>query len=134
VLDAMMGTREDETSSVLFSSHNTLEVEQISDFITFIYGGQIVESRDKESFMDGWRRLRLTNMNNRRLPELSNIREVREAGRLCAVTVTNYDETVPGRFIAAGLTVDAVETLTLEEIFLSNVSYAKASQTQETTR
>ncbi len=126
VLDAMMSTLEDETRSILFSSHNTLDVEQISDYITFIHGGQIVESRDKDTFMDGWRRLRLTNMNNRRLPEMSNIREVRQSGRLCAVTVTNYDESIPSQFVAAGLTVEAVEPLTLEEIFLSNVSYAKA--------
>lgn len=127
VLDAMMSTLEDETRSILFSSHNTLDVEQISDYITFIYGGEIVESRDKETFLDGWRRLRLTNMDNRRLPDMGNIREVRRAGRLCSVTVTNYDESIPSRFAAAGLTVDAVEALTLEEIFLSNVSYAKTS-------
>jgi ABC-2 type transport system ATP-binding protein len=130
VLDAMMSTLEDETRSILFSSHNTLDVEQISDYITFIYGGKIVESRDKETFLDGWRRLRLTNMNNTRLPELENIREARQAGRLCTVTVTNYDESIPSRFAAAGLTVDAIEPLTLEEIFLSNVSYAKNAQAQ----
>ncbi len=134
VLDAMMSTLEDETRSILFSSHNTLDVEQVSDYITFIYAGQIVESRDKEAFLDGWRRLRLTNMNHRQLPELSNIREVRQAGRLCAVTVTNFDETIPDQFIAAGLTVDAVEPLTLEEIFLSNVSYAKNAHALESVK
>ena len=134
VLDAMMSTLEDETRSILFSSHNTLDVEQISDFITFIYGGQIVESRDKETFMDGWRRLRLTNMDDRRLPELVNIREVRQSGRLCAVTVTNYDDSIPSQFVAAGLTVEAVEPLTLEEIFLSNVSYAKTAHGLESAR
>jgi ABC-2 type transport system ATP-binding protein len=131
VLDAMMSTLQDETRSILFSSHNTLDVEQISDHITFIYGGRIVESRDKETFLDGWRRLRLTNSNNRQLPAIGNIREVRQAGRLCTVTVTNYDESIPGQFVAAGMTVDAVEALTLEEIFLSNVSYAKTGNALE---
>lgn len=131
VLDAMMSTLEDETRSILFSSHNTLDVEQVSDYITFIYNGHIIESRDKETFMDGWRRLRLTNSNNSQLPTLSNIREVRQAGRLCAVTVTNYDESIPSQFVAAGLTVDAVESLTLEEVFLSNVSYAKRTHAPE---
>ncbi|MFZ4575949.1 MAG: ABC transporter ATP-binding protein, partial [Phycisphaerales bacterium] len=131
VLDAMMSTLGDETRSILFSSHNTQDVEQISDYITFLYGGQVIDSSDKEAFMDGWRRLRLTNPDSRRLPELGNIRDVRQAGRLCAVTVTNYDESIPSRFAAAGLTVDAVEALTLEEIFLSTVSYAKNAQATE---
>jgi ABC-2 type transport system ATP-binding protein len=131
VLDEMMSALEDETRSILFSSHNTLDVEQISDYITFIYGGRIVESKDKETFLDGWRRLRLTNTNNRQLPDLGNIREVRQSGRLCAVTVANYDDTIPNEFITAGLSVEAVEALTLEEIFLSNVHYAKNSRKQD---
>ena len=127
VLDEMMNSLEDETRSVLFSSHNTQDVEQISDYITFLYGGRIIESRDKETFLDGWRRLRLVNPNNQKLPELSNIREVRESGRLCAVTVSNYDDTIPNEFAMAGLSVEAVEVMTLEEIFLSTVRFAKTS-------
>jgi ABC-2 type transport system ATP-binding protein len=79
VLDEMMNALEDETRSILFSSHYTLDIEQISDYITFIYDGRIVESRDKEAFLDGWRRLRLTNPNNSRLPELPNTREIQES-------------------------------------------------------
>ena len=131
VLDAMMSTIEDETRSILFSSHNTQDVEQISDSITFIYGGKIVESKDKESFLDGWRRVRLTNTNNSELPKLQNIREVRHSGRLCAVTLTDYDDSLPAQFAAAGFSVETIEPLTLEEIFLSNVSYAKKSHAQE---
>lgn len=125
VLDEMMNALADETHSILFSSHNTLDIEQISDYITFIYGGRVIESRNKEDFMDGWRRLRLTNMHNSPLPDLPNIKEVQQSGRLCSVTVNNYAESIPGEFISAGLQVDAVERLTLEEIFLGNVSSAK---------
>jgi ABC-2 type transport system ATP-binding protein len=131
VLDEMMNAMEDETRSILFSSHNTLDIEQISDYITFIYGGRVVESRDKETFLDSWRRLRLTNPNHNRLPELPNIREVRQSGSLCAVTVTDYNDAIPGEFIDAGLSLDDVETLTLEEIFLSNVRYAKGAAQME---
>ena len=126
VLDEMMNALEDETRSILFSSHNTLDIEQISDYITFIYGGRIIESRNKEDFMDGWRRLRLTNMNNAPLPNLANIRDVQHSGRLCAVIVNQYDESIPARFTGAGFEVTAVERLTLEEIFLFNVKYAKS--------
>ena len=125
VLDEMMNALEDEARSILFSSHNTMDIEQISDYITFLYGGRVVESRDKETFLDGWRRLRLTNPNDRRLPALPNIREVRHSGRLCAVTVADYSDELPRAFIEAGMVLDDIEALTLEEIFLSNVRYAK---------
>lgn len=131
VLDEMMNALEDETRSILFSSHNTLDIEQISDYITFVYGGRVLESSNKEDFMDGWRRLRLTNMRNLPLPNLPNIRDVQHSGRLCAVVVNNYDDATPARFTSAGLEVTAVERLTLEEIFLFNVKFAISGVTLE---
>ncbi len=127
VLDEMMSSLQDETHSVIFSSHNTLDVEQISDYITFIYGGRIIESRNKEDFIDGWRRLRLTNMNNIPLPALSNIREMQQSGRLCTLTVNNYEGSISEELTNAGLQINAIERLTLEEIFLANVISAKAA-------
>jgi ABC-2 type transport system ATP-binding protein len=131
VLDEMMNALEDETRSILFSSHNTLDIEQISDHITFIYGGRVVESRDKETFLDSWRRLRLTNRNGIPLPDLPNIRQVQESGSLCAVTVNDYHDEIPSEFTDAGLSLDGVEALTLEEIFLTNVHYAKRAAREE---
>lgn len=133
VLGEMMSSLEDETHSILFSSHNTLDVEQISDYITFIYGGRIIESRNKEDFMDGWRRLRLTNINNNTLPNLSNIKDMQQSGRLCTVTVNNYEDSIPEQFTNAGLLVNDIERLTLEEIFLGNVLSAKANNNKEAT-
>ena len=40
------------------SSHNTQDVERISDQIAFIDRGRIIDSRDKDAFMDRWRRIR----------------------------------------------------------------------------
>lgn len=127
VLNEMMKALEDETRSILFSSHNTLDIEQISDYISFIYNGRIIETRDKEEFLDGWRRLRLINMNNKHLPDLSNIREIQTSGKLCTVTVNNYNDAISEHFTSAGLSVDSIERLTLEEIFLINVKFAKES-------
>jgi ABC-2 type transport system ATP-binding protein len=131
VLDEMMNALEDETHSILFSSHNTLDVEQISDYITFIYGGRIIESRNKEDFMDGWRRLRITNMKDIPLPNLSNIKDVQQSGRLCSVTVNNYKDSIAEQFTNAGLHINNIERLTLEEIFLGNVLSAKANNNKE---
>jgi len=127
VLDEMMNALADETHSILFSSHNTLDIEQISDYITFIYGGRVIESRNKEDFMDGWRRLRLTNMQNNPLPHLPNIKEVQQSGRLCSLTVNNYEDSIAEQCVNAGLQINNIEHLTLEEIFLANVASAKVN-------
>jgi ABC-2 type transport system ATP-binding protein len=44
VIAELMDVLQDEERSILFSSHKTLEVEQISDQITFIDRGRIVDS------------------------------------------------------------------------------------------
>lgn len=131
VLDEMMNALADETRSVLFSSHNTLDIEQISDFITFVYGGQVLASHNKEDFMDSWRRLRLTHVSTPALPRLPNIRDVQQVGRLWTVVVNAYGDAVPAQFTDAGFEVTAVERLTLEEIFLFNVKFAKGGVQME---
>ena len=44
VLAELMAVLADEERTILFSSHNTLDVEQISDQITFIDRGRIIAS------------------------------------------------------------------------------------------
>ncbi len=51
VLAEMMDVLTYEDRSILFSSQNTLDVEQISDQNTFIDRGRIIESRDRETFL-----------------------------------------------------------------------------------
>ena len=133
VIDEMMNALEDEAHSILFSSHNTQDVEQISDYITFIYGGRVIESSNKEDFMDGWRRIRLTNPHGNPLPDLPNIKDVQQSGRLCCVTVDHFEDAVAEQFHHCGMQVDATERLTLEEIFLSTVHHAKANIEREAT-
>jgi len=57
VLDALGDVLRDEQRSIMFSSHNTAEVERIADVITFLHDGQVHASRDKEAFLDDWRRV-----------------------------------------------------------------------------
>ena len=59
MLAELMDVLRDERRAILFSSHNTQDVEQISDQITFIDRGRIIDSSDKETFLDRWRRLHL---------------------------------------------------------------------------
>jgi len=53
--------------SILFSTHITSDLEKCADFITFINNGEIVNSADKETFMDTYR---LVNGKESQLPIL----------------------------------------------------------------
>src|SRR6202042_559955 len=86
ILRELTAVMKDEGRSVLFSSHNTQDVEQISDQITFIDRGRILDSMDKETYLDRWRRLRLEVPSGTRLPALPGIIGVRQDGRLAVAT------------------------------------------------
>ena len=133
VLDEMMRVLEDETRSILFSSHNTLDVEQISDHITFINGGKIISSEDKETFLDAWRRLRLVVPDGFELPDLPNVADVQKAGHQMVITSSNYSPDLETRITSAGAQLSEVERLTLEEIFIASVQAAKRGDQQKTT-
>ncbi|HEV7667147.1 MAG TPA: ABC transporter ATP-binding protein [Thermoanaerobaculia bacterium] len=121
VLGALTEILADERRTVLFSSHNTLDVEQISDRITFIDRGRIIDSDDKESFLDRWRRVRLEIPANATLPEVPGIVDSTRSGRLAIVTTNHYQPDLAAAYQEAGATVFAVEPMTLEEIFVADV-------------
>ena len=122
VLGALMEILTDDRRTVLFSSHNTLDVEQISDQITFIDRGRIIDSGDRESFLDRWRRLRLDVPAGTTLPALPGVVEAIHTGRLVVITTNAYLPSMAEACDRAGVTVNAVESMTLEEIFIANVN------------
>ena len=121
VLRELMAVLADEDRTVIFSSHNTLDVEQISDQITFIDRGRIVESAEKEAFLDRWRRLRLVLPPNSRLPGLPGVVEIGGSSRLPVVTTNRFDPAVVSACTEVGVAVQSVDTMTLEEIFVASV-------------
>ena len=121
VLRELMAVLADERRTILFSSHNTLDVEQISDQITFIDGGRIIDSGDKEGFLDRWRRMRLDVPAGLSLPVLPGVIETTRNGQVAIVTSSNYDPAIAAAYQSAGATVHAVDPMTLEEIFVANV-------------
>jgi ABC-2 type transport system ATP-binding protein len=121
VLGELMGVLADEERTVLFSSHNTLDVEQISDQITFIDRGRIVESSDKEAFLDRWRRLRLVLPPNTRLPGLPGVVAIGGSSRLPVITTNRFEPAVVSACTEVGVAVQSVDVMTLEEIFIATV-------------
>lgn len=122
VMSAMMEVLKDENRSILFSSHNTRDVEQLSDCITFIDQGQVIASSDKEQFLDRWRRIRVELPENNLLPELKGVKQMQTSGRLAVVTTDNFSNRTTGQIESTGATVKAVEHMTLEEIFVTDIS------------
>jgi ABC-2 type transport system ATP-binding protein len=121
VLAEFMDVLQDDDRSIIFSSHNTLDVERISDTITFIDRGRIVESRDKETFLDRWRRLQLQVGKRIDLPRLPSVVDVSTSGQLATVTTNDYTPELHRLYERAGAVIHEVQRMTLEEIFVANV-------------
>ena len=115
----------EEGRSILFSSQNTQDVEQISDQITFIDRGRIIDSMDKEIYLDRWRRLRLEVPDGVVLPPLPGIIGVRQSGRLAVATANAFEPHLPSAYENSGIRVRAVESMSLEEIFVANVEHSR---------
>jgi ABC-2 type transport system ATP-binding protein len=129
VISELMAVLADQERTILFSSHNTLDVEQISDQITFIDRGRIIDSADKEVFLDRWRRLRLVLPPDAALPRVPGIVEIGGSGRLPVLTTNSFEPAMLSACQSTGATVQAVDSMTLEEIFVANVQSRREGQT-----
>lgn len=128
VLCELIQVLADDRRTILFSSHNTLDVEQISDQITFIDRGRIIDSDDKEHFLDRWRRVRLGVPAGVVLPALPGIVAVSGSPRLAVITTNRFEPAMAAAYQDAGATVHSVDCMTLEEIFVSNVESRREPQ------
>jgi ABC-2 type transport system ATP-binding protein len=115
----------DAGRSILFSSHNTQDVEQISDRITFIDRGRIIDSMDKEVYLDRWRRLRLEVPYGVALPALPGIVGIRQEGRLAIATANAFVPELANAYESSGARIRCIENMTLEEIFVANVERSR---------
>jgi ABC-2 type transport system ATP-binding protein len=118
-----MEVLKDDERSILFSSHNTVDVEQISDQITFIDRGLIVDSNDKEVFLDRWRRLSLDVPHGIELRASPGVTDVSHNGRAAVVTTNAYSPELHAIYEQAGASIRDVQRMTLEEIFVANVMH-----------
>lgn len=128
VLKELTAVMADEGRSILFSSHNTHDVEQISDQITFIDRGRIIASMDKETYLDRWRRLRLEVPSGIALPFLPGIVAVQQDGRLAVATANAFAPEIANAYESTGARVKSIETMTLEEIFIANVEHSREDE------
>lgn len=125
ILRELTNVMAEEGRSILFSSQNTQDVEQISDQITFIDRGRIIDSMDKEVYLDRWRRLRLEVPDGISLPTLPGVIGIQQTGRLAVAIANAFEPHLPNAYESSGARVHAVENMTLEEIFVANVERSR---------
>ena len=125
ILRELTAVMAEDGRSILFSSHNTHDVEQISDQITFIDRGRIIDSMDKETYLERWRRLRLEVPHGVELPVLPGIINVRQDGHFAIATANAFVPDLASEYESRGARVQRVESMTLEEIFVANVEHSR---------
>ena len=130
VLSELMQTVNDETRTILYSSHQTQDIEQICDTITFIDRGQVIASNERDQFLSRWRRFRLQVPQNWNPPALDGLRAQSTFGNLRVMTLDRYQVGVEEQLQASGATLESSETMTLEEIFVAAVSRGREEQRQ----
>ncbi len=127
VLQAIAEVLRDEDRSVLFSSHNTRDVEQISDSIAFLHRGRLVAVRDKESFLESWRRILCHGEWREAIAALPEVASARRNGSVIELKAKDFSDRLLEKLRQLGLTVSAVERMDLEDIFIATIRREEAS-------
>jgi ABC-2 type transport system ATP-binding protein len=121
VLEALADVLRDERRSVLFSSHHTDDVEQLADTITMLDRGRLVASASKEDFLDAWRRVLCQGTAPDGLRDWPELALVRQSGSQLELKVRRWRDDLPARLHAAGLHVQRIDPMRLEDIFVTTV-------------
>ncbi len=125
----------DEERTVLFSSHNTADVEKISDQIAFIDRGRMIDCQDKESFLENWRKLQLEIPTDIQTIEKGafedNFMQIERQGSMAALVCRNYGPEIVEYLSKQNIKAHAIDSMTLEEIFLANVNYQRYGFNQQ---
>ena len=120
VLSELAEILRDENRSVLFSSHSTQDVEQLSDSITFLHKGKTLASQDKETYIEGWRRVLCSGALSHPL-DLPGVAELKSNGSLHEIKIRDFDNAMLAKLNEQGLQISQVERMTLEQIFIASV-------------
>ncbi len=121
VLTELMRVVEDERRTIIYSSHNTQDVEQICDSITFIDRGKVIASSNRDDFLEKWKRIKLHAPETWKTPSIKGLRFESSYRNLHVLTFSEFQDSIPSALCKTGAAIEAVEPMTLEEIFVSSV-------------
>jgi ABC-2 type transport system ATP-binding protein len=121
VLESLAEVLRDEHRSVLFSSHNTHDIEQMSDSISFMHQGRLLATADKERFLDEWRRVLCVGDVPEALDQWPELVQRRAAGSQTELKFRRWQDDLPERLAQVGLSVQRIDPMALEDIFVTTV-------------
>lgn len=121
ILTELMKVVEDEDRTILYSSHDTQDVEQISDSIVFIDRGEVIACKNKEDFLDEWKRIRLNVPEGWQSPAIPGLRVETSFRNLRVLSHNEFRDDIPATIQKTGASIESIERMTLEEIFVSSV-------------
>jgi ABC-2 type transport system ATP-binding protein len=121
-LAEMMHALREQARSVVLSSHSTADVERVSDHILILHEGRMVEFAEKEALLERWRRIRFEADPQWRPERALPWSRVTRAGRLGEIRTGAFEWSLPERLEAAGARLLDVQRMTLEEIFLTQIT------------
>ena len=121
ILTELMRIVEDDSRTILYSSHNTQDVEQISDSITFIDRGQVIASSNRDDFLEKWKFIKLHAPEAWKVPSVQGLRLESRHRNLHVLSFSQFGGELPGKLQEPGVVIESIEKMTLEEIFVSSV-------------
>ncbi len=121
VLTELMRVVEDPDRTILYSSHNTADIEKICDSITFIDRGRLIASDNRDSFLEQWKRIKLHAPETWQTPSIRGLRLESTFHQLRILSLSHFRDEIPAELQSSGATIEAIDPMSLEEIFVSSV-------------
>lgn len=121
IITELMRVVEDPDRTILYSSHNTQDIEQISDSITFIDRGRVIASSNRYDFLESWKRIKVQAPEDWVAPTHKGVRLESTYRSLRVFTHNAFQDGFVEQLKASGATIESVEAMNLEEIFVSVV-------------
>lgn len=125
LLAELMEVLRDDRRAILLSSHHTQDVERIADRIAFIDRGRVVAADDKEAYLERWRRVQLRPPPGQLEWNRPEIVHCERDGGLATLTVNGFSDAL---LAGLGGTVQAVQRMSLEEIFVATVMHSREAR------
>lgn len=124
VISELADILRDDERSVLFSSHNTHDIEKLSDQIAFLDRGKLLALEDKESYLERWGRFRCQLQPNASETVAGSV-SIKRNGQLAEVITDQCTADYPLQLQLAGFKVLEQHRMSLEEIFVANVKRSR---------
>lgn len=122
----------DDERSVLFSSHNTHDIEKLSDQIAFLDRGKLLALQDKETYLDSWSRFRCQLPANAYADahadatmSVAGVVSIKRHGQLAEVITDQNSAGFVAQLAQVGFQVLEQHRMSLEEIFVANVKRSR---------